>query len=147
MFAKMMKHIITERIFFNKAPPSKVKERILSAALLLHILFLLRSVHDADFVAVFVDGFVLNRCPLTAAVNISEARHIDLTACIGTAALRLCAIRGYGCLSLIIGRRRFGIALVLRHIFSIMIVLGSGLYLWWVRRRAPRAALRDEVAA
>ncbi len=28
-----------------------------------------------------------------------------------------------------------------------IIVLGSGLYLWWVRRRAPRAALRDEVAA
>ncbi|MFN3305512.1 MAG: PepSY domain-containing protein, partial [Roseateles sp.] len=28
-----------------------------------------------------------------------------------------------------------------------LIVLGSGLYLWWVRRRAPRAALRDEVAA
>ena len=26
-----------------------------------------------------------------------------------------------------------------------IIVLGSGLYLWWVRRRAPRAALRDEV--
>lgn len=28
-----------------------------------------------------------------------------------------------------------------------IIVLGSGLYLWWVRRRAPRQALRDEVAA
>ncbi|WP_237045946.1 PepSY-associated TM helix domain-containing protein [Aquipseudomonas alcaligenes] len=28
-----------------------------------------------------------------------------------------------------------------------LIVLGSGLYLWWVRRRAPRATLRDEVAA
>jgi uncharacterized iron-regulated membrane protein len=28
-----------------------------------------------------------------------------------------------------------------------IIVLGSGLYLWWVRRRAPRAALRDEVVA
>ncbi len=28
-----------------------------------------------------------------------------------------------------------------------IIVLGSGLYLWWVRRRAPRAALRDEVLA
>ncbi|WP_454256420.1 PepSY-associated TM helix domain-containing protein [Pseudomonas sp. Marseille-Q8238] len=28
-----------------------------------------------------------------------------------------------------------------------IIVLGSGLYLWWVRRRAPRAVLRDEVAA
>lgn len=26
-----------------------------------------------------------------------------------------------------------------------IIVLGSGLYLWWVRRRTPRAALRDEV--
>ncbi len=28
-----------------------------------------------------------------------------------------------------------------------IIVLGSGLYLWWVRRRSPRASLRDEVAA
>lgn len=28
-----------------------------------------------------------------------------------------------------------------------IIVLGSGLYLWWVRRRASRAALRDEVVA
>lgn len=26
-----------------------------------------------------------------------------------------------------------------------LIVLGSGLYLWWVRRRTPRSALRDEV--
>lgn len=28
-----------------------------------------------------------------------------------------------------------------------IIVLGSGLYLWWVRRRTPRASLRDEVTA